>query len=134
MPIPEGWAQDCDGNIVTDSELAYKSGCLLPLGGSEITSGYKGYGLGMLVEIFSGILSGAEFGPNLRKWGTTDEMANLGQGFVAIDPSFFAPGFEDRMSSLMDNIRCMESVCSSNLTCTVYLRVYSTSLKERSNL
>lgn len=30
----------------------------MPLGGTEVNSGYKGYGLGMLVEIFCGILSG----------------------------------------------------------------------------
>lgn len=113
LPIPKGWAQDSDGNITTDSEVAYTSGYLMPLGGTEITSGYKGYGLGMLVEIFCGILSGSAFGSNIRKWGSTSEIANLGQGFVAIDPSFFAPGFEDRLSSLMDNIRHMEPVRNS---------------------
>ena len=30
----------------------------MPLGGTEMNSGYKGYGLAMLVEIFSGVLSG----------------------------------------------------------------------------
>ena len=39
--------------------------------------GYKGYGLGMLVEIFCGILADAAYGPNIRKWKTTDAIANL---------------------------------------------------------
>ena len=39
--------------------------------------GYKGYGLGMLVEIFCGILADAAYGPNIRKWKTTDTIANL---------------------------------------------------------
>ncbi|GFG29274.1 hypothetical protein Cfor_07951 [Coptotermes formosanus] len=57
-PITEGWAQDAQGQSTTDADLAFKTKCLMPLGGPEITSGYKGYGLGLLVETFCGILSG----------------------------------------------------------------------------
>jgi LDH2 family malate/lactate/ureidoglycolate dehydrogenase len=57
-PITEGWAQDPEGRNTTDADLAFKTGCLMPLGGPEITSGYKGYGLGLLVETFCGILAG----------------------------------------------------------------------------
>jgi len=57
-PITEGWAQDPQGQSTTDADLAFKTKCLMPLGGPEITSGYKGYGLGLLVETFCGILSG----------------------------------------------------------------------------
>lgn len=46
---------------------------------------------------------------------STSAEADLGQGFVAIDPSFFAPGFTDRMSDLMDHCRKMEPVSTSNL-------------------
>nr|XP_053652105.1 uncharacterized oxidoreductase YjmC-like [Cherax quadricarinatus] len=106
-PIPEGWALDKDGNPTTDPEEGIK-GALMPLGGPELHSGYKGYGLGMLVEIFCGILSGGQYGPNVRRWMNTDREADLGQCFVAIDPAFFAPGFEDRMSDLMNYCRGME--------------------------
>ena len=41
---------------------------------------------------------------------TTDREANLGQCFVAIDPSFFASGFTDRMGDLMDHCRNLEPV------------------------
>lgn len=37
---------------------AFDTRCLYPLGGSELTSGYKGYGLGAMVELFCGILGG----------------------------------------------------------------------------
>ena len=57
-PITEGWAQDPQGQSTTDADLAFKTKCLMPLGRPEITSGYKGYGLGLLVETFCGILSG----------------------------------------------------------------------------
>uniref|UniRef100_A0A1Y1NQ32 Malate dehydrogenase n=1 Tax=Photinus pyralis TaxID=7054 RepID=A0A1Y1NQ32_PHOPY len=106
--IPEGWAQDSEGKITTDPDVAYETGLLMPLGGPEINSGYKGFGLGMLVEIFCGILGGANYGSNIRKWGNATEVANLGQCFIAVDPNCFAPGFEDRMSDLMGNIRNCE--------------------------
>lgn len=54
LPIPEGWAQDPKGDITTDAELAFKTGCLMPVGGAEVTSGYKGYGLGAMVEVLCG--------------------------------------------------------------------------------
>lgn len=58
LPIPEGWAQDAEGKVVTDADVAFKAGRLMPLGGPEIQSGYKGSGLAMMVEIFCGILAG----------------------------------------------------------------------------
>ncbi|KAK5642467.1 hypothetical protein RI129_008634 [Pyrocoelia pectoralis] len=109
-PIPEGWAQDHEGKITTDANVAYDAGLLMPLGGSEVHSGYKGFGLGMLVEIFCGILAGSNYGTNIRKWGNSIDKANLGQCFIAVDPKCFAPGFEDRMSDLMDTIRNCEPV------------------------
>jgi len=47
------------------------------VGGSELTGGYKGYGLAMMVEIFCGILAGAEFGNRIRVWKDTTKIANL---------------------------------------------------------
>lgn len=52
-------------------------GGLLPLGGSEETGGYKGYGLAIMVEILCGILSNASYGPFIRHWKSTSEEANL---------------------------------------------------------
>nr|XP_045581329.1 uncharacterized oxidoreductase YjmC-like isoform X2 [Procambarus clarkii] len=106
-PIPEGWALDKNGKPTTNAAEGME-GALMPLGGAELHSGYKGYGLAMLVEVFCGIMSGGQYGPNVRKWMQTDREADLGQCFVAIDPSFFSPGFEDRMSDMMDYCRGME--------------------------
>ena len=66
--IPLGWALDRDGKPTSEPEAALPSGggCGLPLGGGEETSGYKGYGLALLVEIFCGILSGSAWGPHIR--------------------------------------------------------------------
>ena len=50
--IPRGWAVDKGGvETQTPSEVVPEGG-LLPLGGSEASGGYKGYGLAMLVSSF----------------------------------------------------------------------------------
>lgn len=108
VPIPDGWALNNEGQVETDPDAAYKAAKLMPVGGTEINSGYKGYGLGMLVEIFCGILSGSKYGPFVRKWGAHSEVADLGQAFIAINPKAFADGFEERMSDLMSYLRNME--------------------------
>jgi LDH2 family malate/lactate/ureidoglycolate dehydrogenase len=57
-PIPHGWALDADGNDTADPEILRKGGALLPLGSRMETGSYKGYGLGLMVDILSGVLSG----------------------------------------------------------------------------
>ncbi len=57
--IPEGWILDKEGNPTTDPADLGRGGVMLPLGGPE---GHKGYGLSVMVEIFSGILTGLGFG------------------------------------------------------------------------
>ncbi|KAK6630629.1 hypothetical protein RUM43_014614 [Polyplax serrata] len=106
--IPEGWAADENGRLTTDAAVAQAARRLMPVGGAELTSGYKGYGLCQLVEVFCGVLAGAQYGPHIRKWGATDRPANLGQCFVAVDPACFAPGFHDRVSDLNDRLRNLE--------------------------
>lgn len=56
--IPEGWVQDASGGPITDPQQALNASLLLPLGGVEKNSGYKGSGLAMMVELFCGILGG----------------------------------------------------------------------------
>lgn len=41
------------------------------------SGGYKGYGLGMMVEVFCGILAGAQYSKYIRTWKVTDRVANL---------------------------------------------------------
>lgn len=54
---PEGWLLDSDGNPTTDPEKLYADppGTIRPMGGDQA---YKGFGLGLMVEIFAGALSG----------------------------------------------------------------------------
>lgn len=56
--IPPGWAVDTDGTDTDDPEILRKGGALLPLGSHVATSNHKGYGLGLMVDILTGVLPG----------------------------------------------------------------------------
>lgn len=58
-----GFAQDKDGNPSDDPTILEKGGSMLPLGGDREHGSHKGYCLGAIVDIFSSVLSGANFGP-----------------------------------------------------------------------
>lgn len=60
---PLGWVQDAEGNATTDANILKKKGTLLPLGSDREHSSHKGYALGSIVDIFTGVLSGANYGP-----------------------------------------------------------------------
>lgn len=63
LPIPEGWAQDKDGNISTDPNELKAGGALLPLGSDKEHGSHKGYGLSATVDILTAVMSGANYGP-----------------------------------------------------------------------
>lgn len=56
-PVPEGWLLNSDGVPTTNPEDLYAKppGSILPMGG---TQSYKGFGLGLMIEIFAGAISG----------------------------------------------------------------------------
>ncbi len=60
---PLGWIQDKDGAPSTDAHALKSGGALLPLGGDREHGSHKGYALGAVVDIFSAVLSGANYGP-----------------------------------------------------------------------
>jgi len=65
-PLKPGWAVDAEGRETLDPTAAMTTGALLPLGGYGTgNGGHKGYGLGALVEILCGVLSGGMFGTAL---------------------------------------------------------------------
>jgi LDH2 family malate/lactate/ureidoglycolate dehydrogenase len=63
IPIPYGWAIDPQGQESADPEIISKGGSLLPLGSDREHGSHKGYGLASMVDILSGVLGGANFGP-----------------------------------------------------------------------
>lgn len=60
---PNGWVQTKTGEPSTDASELKNGGALLPLGGDREHGSHKGYMLGSIVDIFSGVLSGANYGP-----------------------------------------------------------------------
>jgi LDH2 family malate/lactate/ureidoglycolate dehydrogenase len=60
---PIGWLQDKQGHSSIDPFELSKGGAILPLGSDYEHGSHKGYCLGAVVDIFSGVLSGANFGP-----------------------------------------------------------------------
>lgn len=66
-----------------------------------------------MVEILTGIMSGAHFATQVRRWTLNSSKiaaADLGQVFIVIDPDCFAPGFQDRMTELNDILRNLPPV------------------------
>jgi L-2-hydroxycarboxylate dehydrogenase (NAD+) len=64
--IPLGWLVDADGKPTDDPLEYWKGGAIMPLGGLLDTGGYKGYGLAVMIDILSGVLSGSGFAGELR--------------------------------------------------------------------
>lgn len=62
-PVPEGWIMDKNGADTTDPNALKDGGVLLPLGSGSTKAGHKGFGLSAVVDIFSAVLSGANYGP-----------------------------------------------------------------------
>ena len=103
--LPVGWAIDPDGRAATTPEAAL-AGALQPLGGSEETAGYKGYGLALAVDLLTGVLADASFGPNIIGLFSTESPSDLGQTFIAIDPAAIdsAGAFEHRLEGYLDQL------------------------------
>lgn len=61
--IPSGWAIDGKGAETTDPSRMIEEGAILPLGSDRERGGHKGYGLAIMVDVLSCVLSGANWGP-----------------------------------------------------------------------
>lgn len=60
---PSGWVQDAAGAPSNDPNILKQGGALLPLGGDREHGSHKGYALGAVVDLFSALLSGANYAP-----------------------------------------------------------------------
>jgi (2R)-3-sulfolactate dehydrogenase (NADP+) len=97
--IEEGWAIDVDGQPTTDPKVA--------LGGSMLPSGgYKGFGIGLMVELLAACLAGAVLSKDASPFsGTAGGPPNTGQCFVAIDPAAFSgSAFSQKVTEIMQAI------------------------------
>jgi LDH2 family malate/lactate/ureidoglycolate dehydrogenase len=98
--IPAGWAMDSQGVPTTDTQAAMR-GLLMPLGG------YKGSGLGLMVEILCGVLSGGAISRDIGGLHILTRPMATSQSFLAIDiRRFLAPeDFQKRMEQLVATVK-----------------------------
>ena len=90
-PLQPGWAIDANGHETLDPQVALQ-GALLPLGGYGTDGGgHKGYGLGLLVDILCGVLSGGAFGNDLARPSDPPLPGKISHFFAA----FKIDGFRD---------------------------------------
>ncbi len=95
-PIPPTWALDVDGQPTTDP---HKAAYWTPAAGA------KGYGMGVIIDILTGILSGGAFGPNIpiMYGGDMSRKRNLCHLVGALDYRRFAggEGFRDQVAAMV---------------------------------
>lgn len=119
--VPEGWVQDEAGKTTVNANAVKEGGALLPLGGSRLQGSHKGFMLGSIVDIFSGILSGANYGPWVPPFPAyvpmQEDMPGKGIGhfFGAMRIDAFRPkeAFYDNMEQWIKRFKASETVDSN---------------------
>ena len=101
---PGGWVQTKEGDPSNDANELKKGGALLPLGGDKEHGSHKGYMLGSIVDIFSAVLSGANYGPWVPPFPAYVPMPEnmpgegIGHFFGAMRIDAFRPAEEFKMN------------------------------------
>ncbi len=119
LDTPNGWVQDKNGDPCNDAFAIKNGGALLPLGGDREHGSHKGYALGAIVDILSGVLSGANFGPWVPPFATAGfmsatESVGVGTGHflgaMRIDAFRPAEDFQKDMDKWIQRFRSAEAV------------------------
>jgi LDH2 family malate/lactate/ureidoglycolate dehydrogenase len=107
IPVPEGWIVDADGSPTTDP---FQYAGLTPLGGARSTSGHKGYGLGLMVEIFCGQLAGSPWSMRIPRTHEGGDSGETGHMLMAwrVDAFRDADEFISEMDEMVASLRAME--------------------------
>jgi LDH2 family malate/lactate/ureidoglycolate dehydrogenase len=82
--IPLGWAFDETGTPTTNPAEALK-GTLMPIGGP------KGYGLALMIDVLAGMLSGSQYGPEIRTFHQLEGPTGVGVFTLAVEIERFMP-------------------------------------------
>ncbi len=111
--VPFGFVQDKAGNPSDDPEILKAGGSMLTLGGDRVHGSHKGYCLSAIVDIFSSVFSGANFGPfvppSVAYLPVLDKKVGAGTGhfFGAIRIDAFQPAieFKSKMDQWIETFR-----------------------------
>jgi len=80
--IPLGYALDAQGRPTSDPKAALAGGVVLPIGE------HKGSGIAMFMDIFGGVISGANFGGDVGdQYKAFDRAQDVGHFFLAMKPN-----------------------------------------------
>ncbi len=107
LDTPTGWVQTKIGEPSNSAAEVKNGGALLPLGGDKEHGSHKGYMLGSIVDIFSAILSGANYGPWVPPFPAYVPMPEnmpgegIGHFFGAMRIDAFRPATDFKLN--MDN-------------------------------
>lgn len=118
LDAPLGWIQDKEGTQTINANELKQGGALLPLGGDREHSSHKGYCLGSIVDIFSAVLSGANYGPWVPPFVSflplpTDPVGEgIGHFFGAMRVDAFRPAdeFKQHMDTWIGRFRSAKAV------------------------
>lgn len=102
MDIPDTWLVDEDGQPTTDSSLFPQNASLQPMGA------HKGYGLAVLVEILSAVITGAGMLSEIASWNLDmSSVNNAGHAFIAIDikQMISQEDFNKRISQVINELK-----------------------------
>ena len=105
VPLPIGWAVDSEGDPVTEPPIERSNAWAQnPLGGTRDQGAHKGYGLGLMVDVLTGVLSGGGFSAILSS-GQNMSCA------IALNVESFRPlsEFEAMMQDMMKMLRSSSS-------------------------
>ena len=101
-PIPLGWAVDENGAPTTDPDAALR-GSLCSAGG------YKGWGLGIMVELLAAAMTGSVNSLDVGGLKLPDGPPHrLGQMYLLIDTTSFGDQFTTRLARLADAVAADE--------------------------
>jgi len=111
--VPFGFVQDMYGNPSDDPAILKSGGSMLTLGGDRLHGSHKGYCLSALVDIFSAVFSGANFGPfvppSVAYLPVLDRRVGEGTGhfFGAMRIDAFQPNeeFKTKMDEWIETFR-----------------------------
>ena len=103
--LPVGWALDKNGNPTTDPDEAMQ-GLVLPM------AGFKGYAISMLIDVVSGVLSGAAYLNQVGRFYSDDcKSMNVGFYLTVMDPrQILGDEYEKAINEFVNTVRNSESV------------------------
>lgn len=120
---PEGWVQSKEGDKSRNANELKEGGALLPLGGDREHGSHKGYALGSIVDIFSAVFSGANYGPwappfvNFLPMPENPVGEGLGHflGAMRIDAWRPANEFKHHMDNWISRFRSTEAIAGKEV-------------------